>query len=78
MKLVELIVDTDVASFIHDDTERGAAYSKLMAGSCAGMTLMAVAEFRAGVVQKNWGPRRIEVNKMVEGDSNEQPESLNS
>jgi predicted nucleic acid-binding protein len=59
MKLVELIVDTDVASFIHDDTERGAAYSKLMAGSCAGMTLMAVAEFRAGVVQKNWGPRRI-------------------
>jgi predicted nucleic acid-binding protein len=59
MKLIELVVDTDVASFIHDGCERGVAFSKLIAGSCAGITLLAISEFRAGVVQNNWGPRRI-------------------
>ncbi len=59
MKLIELVVDTDVASFIYDGTERGAAYDKLIAGSCAGVTLLAIAEFRAGVVQNSWGPRGI-------------------
>jgi predicted nucleic acid-binding protein len=59
MKLIELVVDTDVASFIHDDSERGAAYSELIGGRCAGITMLAIAEFRAGVVQRNWGPRRI-------------------
>jgi predicted nucleic acid-binding protein len=54
-----LVVDTDVASFIYDGTERGAAYAKLIAGGCAGVTLLAVAEFRAGVVKKNWGSRKI-------------------
>jgi hypothetical protein len=53
MKPIELVVDTDVASFIHERSERGAAYSKLIVGSCAGMTMLAIAEFRAGVVQKN-------------------------
>jgi predicted nucleic acid-binding protein len=59
MKLVELVVDTNVASFIHADSERGAGYSKLIAGSCAGITMLSIAEFRAGVVRKNWGPRKI-------------------
>jgi len=59
MKLIELVVDTDVASFIHDGlSERGAAYSKLIAGSCAGITMLAIAEFLAGVVQRNWGTRK--------------------
>ena len=40
MKRVELVVDTDVASFIHKGSERGAAYSKLIAGSCAGITML--------------------------------------
>jgi predicted nucleic acid-binding protein len=76
MKLIELVVDTDVASFIHEDSERGAAYSELIGGSCAGITMLAIAEFRAGVVQKNWGPRRIALldtflNRymLIEGDS---------
>ena len=59
MNRIELVVDTDVASFIHNGFELGPAYSKLIAGRCAGITLLAVAEFRAGVVQRNWGPRKI-------------------
>src|SRR5690242_8004238 len=60
MSRVELVVDTDVASFIHNRSERGAAYAKLIAGSCAGITALSIAEFRAGVVKKNWGLRKIE------------------
>lgn len=60
MKRVELVVDTDVASFIHNRSERGAAYAKLIAGSCAGITVLSIAEFHAGVVKKNWGLRKIE------------------
>jgi predicted nucleic acid-binding protein len=59
MKGVELVVDTDVASFIFRSCERGAAYSELIGESRAGVTLLSVAEFRAGVVQRNWGPRKI-------------------
>ena len=60
MNRIELVLDTDVASFIHNRSERGLAYLKLIAGSCAGITVLSIAEFRAGVVKKNWGPRKIE------------------
>ncbi|MEJ1962106.1 MAG: PIN domain-containing protein [Gammaproteobacteria bacterium] len=59
MKCVELVVDTDVASFIFKDGERGAAYSELIGERCAGVTLLSIADLRAGVVRKNWGPRKI-------------------
>jgi predicted nucleic acid-binding protein len=59
MSRIELVVDTDVVSFIHNGFEPGAAYLKLVAGSCAGITMLSIAELRAGVIKKNWGPRRI-------------------
>src|SRR5262245_40493229 len=59
MNGVELVVDTDVASFIYERTERGRAYDKLIDAGCAGITMLAISEFRAGVVKDNWGPRRI-------------------
>ena len=59
MKSIELVVDTDVASFLHKGGERGAAYSRLIAGSDAGITMLSIAEFRAGVIQKDWGLRKI-------------------
>lgn len=59
MKYVELVVDTDVASFIFKEDERGAAYSELIGESRTGITLLSIAELRAGVVRKNWGPRKI-------------------
>jgi hypothetical protein len=49
---VEPVVDTDVASFIHNRSERGAAYAKLTSGSCAGITVLSIAEFRAEVVKR--------------------------
>ena len=48
MKSVELVVDTDVASFLHKGGERGAAYSRLIAGSDAGITMLSI-----------WGLRKI-------------------
>jgi tRNA(fMet)-specific endonuclease VapC len=59
MKRVELILDTDVASFMFRECERGAAYSELIGESRAGITLLSIAELRAGVVLKNWGPQKI-------------------
>lgn len=59
MKGVELVVDTDVVSFMFRDCERGAAYFTLIGDSRAGVTLLSIAEIYAGVLRKNWGPRKI-------------------
>jgi predicted nucleic acid-binding protein len=60
MRCVELVVDTDVASFMFRECERGAAYEDLIGVSSAGITPLALAEFRSGVVKRDWGARKIE------------------
>jgi tRNA(fMet)-specific endonuclease VapC len=59
MKRIELVVDTDVASFMFRECERGTAYTELIGERGAGVTVQSIAEFRAGVVRKNWGSRKV-------------------
>jgi hypothetical protein len=59
MRKVELVADADVVSYMFKRTRLGDAYSQLIGLRRTGITLLAVAESRQGVVYDNWGVRRI-------------------
>lgn len=59
MRKVELVADGDVVSYMFRRCPLGNAYSELIGSHGAGITLLAVAESRQGVVYDNWGTRRL-------------------
>jgi predicted nucleic acid-binding protein len=59
MKSTELVVDTDVVSFMFRECERGVAYMDLIGTNARGITVLSLAELRSGVTKANWGARRI-------------------
>ena len=59
MSCTELVVDTDVASFMFKECERGVAYMDLIGTKPSGITALSLAEIRYGVTKNNWGARRI-------------------
>ena len=59
MTQVELVADTNVVSYIFGEGAPGEAYLNLIGERRTGVTLLAIAESRSGVVSDNWGHRRI-------------------
>jgi tRNA(fMet)-specific endonuclease VapC len=59
MSCAELVVDTDVASFMFRKCERGIAYWDLIGMNAKGITALSLAELHSGVTKANWGDRRI-------------------
>jgi tRNA(fMet)-specific endonuclease VapC len=59
MAPVELVADTQIVSYIFKENSLGDTYNRLIAGRPTGITLLSIAELRAGVARDNWGYRRI-------------------
>ena len=59
MQKVELVADGDVISFMFKRLPLGDAYSRLIGETPTGITWLALAESRLGVVYDNWGARRV-------------------
>jgi tRNA(fMet)-specific endonuclease VapC len=60
MRQVELVADTNVVSYIFKEGALGEAYLNLIGERRAAVTLLSIAEFRAGVVRAYWGQGRID------------------
>jgi tRNA(fMet)-specific endonuclease VapC len=59
MREVDLVVDTDVVSYMFKGSTLGAAFSDLIGASSAGITPLSVSELRCWAALNNWGYRRI-------------------
>lgn len=60
MSPVELVVDTNVVSYIFRGSHLGQEYNELIAGRDAGVTLLTVMELHYGIALERWEPDRIE------------------
>jgi predicted nucleic acid-binding protein len=58
MSPVGLVADTNVVSYIYNETPLGRAYEELIGSRSVGITGYTFAELRAGVFMANWGERR--------------------
>lgn len=58
MSPVELVADTNVVSYIYNETPLGFAYEELIGSRSVGITGHTIAELRAGVFMAQWGERR--------------------
>jgi predicted nucleic acid-binding protein len=56
--MTAVIVDTDVASFLHKGDTRGDLYQPHLAGAVASISFMTLAELEQWAVLRNWGARR--------------------
>lgn len=68
MRTVELVADGDVISYMFKRTALGKAYAELIGSRRTGVTLLAVAESRQGVVYRNWGMDRLAALNAFLGD----------
>ena len=57
---MELIVDTNVVSFIFKKDSRAAAYEAEIGGREAGISFVTVAELYRWAVQRGWGQKRVD------------------
>jgi tRNA(fMet)-specific endonuclease VapC len=57
---MELIVDTNVVSFIFKNDSRSAAYESDIDGRETGISFVSVAELYRWAVQRAWGQKRID------------------
>lgn len=56
----EILVDTDVVSYLLNRHSLAAVYERLLIGCTPMVSFMTVAEMYRGALKKNWGPRRID------------------
>jgi predicted nucleic acid-binding protein len=59
MTSVQLVADTNVISYMFEESPLGIAYSDLIDRRRVGFTGQTLAELRAGTVIKEWGERRL-------------------
>ena len=59
MRPVQLVVDTNVVSYMFNESPLGIAYEELIGSRDVGITGYSIAEVRAGVVMARWGERRL-------------------
>jgi predicted nucleic acid-binding protein len=57
--LNEILVDTDVVSYLLNRHSLAEEYEKLLFGSAPMISFITVAEMYRGAYKKNWGPRRM-------------------
>src|ERR1035438_307117 len=57
--MTEVIVDTDVVSFLFKNHPIGQLYSADLAGRAAGVSFMTVAEVEGWTLQYRWGSQRV-------------------
>jgi len=55
---IELVADTNTVSYMFRRNALGLEYRRLIAERPTGVTLLTIAELRAGVERDNWGARR--------------------
>jgi predicted nucleic acid-binding protein len=56
---VQVVVDTNVVSYLTQDSALGLAYRQLIGGRKMGITGHSIAELRAGAEMAQWGARRL-------------------
>ena len=59
MRPVQLVADTNVVSYLFNESPLGFAYEELIGSRDVGITGHSIAELRAGVVMARWGERRL-------------------
>ena len=59
MRPVQLVADTNVVSYMFNESPLGIAYEELIGSRDVGITGYSIAELRAGVVMARWGERRL-------------------
>jgi predicted nucleic acid-binding protein len=59
MNRSELVADTNVVSYIYREGALGRAYLDLIGDRQTGVTLLAIAELRAGATSNDWGNRKL-------------------
>lgn len=57
---VEIVVDTDVLSFIFKGDSRADAYRPILAGKRAGISIQTAAELYRWAIERGWSRRRIQ------------------
>lgn len=57
--MTEIIVDTDVLSFLFKDHPVGRLYDSDVAGRAAGISFMTVADLERWALQYRWSPQRV-------------------
>jgi predicted nucleic acid-binding protein len=57
--LNEVLVDTDVVSYLLNRHSLADVYEELLVGYAPMISFMTVAEMYRGALKQNWGPRRI-------------------
>jgi predicted nucleic acid-binding protein len=57
---VELLIDTNIVSYIFKETALGTAYARLIDGRATAITLLSIAELSAGVSRGRWGYEKVE------------------
>ena len=57
--MTEVIVDTDVVSFLFKNHPIGQLYGADLAGRAAGVSFMTVAEVERWALQYRWGSQRV-------------------
>lgn len=58
MSAVELVVDTNIVSYLFKKSALGLAYERLIGDRCRGVTGSTLAELHRGSAAANWGDRR--------------------
>ncbi len=58
MRPVQLVADTNVVSYLFNESPLGIAYGELIGSRNVGITGHTIAELRAGAVMAQWGERR--------------------
>jgi predicted nucleic acid-binding protein len=56
---VEIVVDTDVLSFIFKGDSRAGAYRHILAGKRAGVSIQTAAELFRWAIERGWSRRRV-------------------
>jgi predicted nucleic acid-binding protein len=59
MRPVELIADTNVISYMFNESALGGAYEQLIGSRGVGISGYVIAELRAGSIIARWGERRL-------------------
>jgi tRNA(fMet)-specific endonuclease VapC len=58
MALIKLVADTNTISYMFKRNALGETYRQLIDDRPTGVTLLSIAELRAGVERDDWGPRK--------------------
>jgi tRNA(fMet)-specific endonuclease VapC len=58
--VIDIVVDTDVLSFIFKNDTRAEAYRPMLAGKRAGISVQTAAELYRWAIERGWSRRRVQ------------------